>query len=622
MVRCFMTAGMLVTLAAGRVLFPHATSGQTLPLKSSLEYEIAFPNARHHEAEVTVIFRDLNAGTLELRMSRSSPGRYALHEFAKNVYDVRALAEDGSALTVERPDPHQWNVVDHQGYVRLTYTLFGDRADGTYAGIDATHGHLNMPATFMWARDLEDRSIRIRFRPPPQTDWRVATQLAPTDDPLVFAAPDLEYFLDSPTLLADFIEIPWEVTGPNGTQQIRIALQHDGSAADVERYASGTRAIVREAGVLFGEFPAFDFGQYTFLAVYLPWVNGDGMEHRNSTVLTNTGSIRSNVVGLWGTVAHEFIHAWNMERIRSREIQPFNFEDANMSRGLWFGEGFTSYLDDVLLRRAKLIDTELFAQRIGGAINVVTNSPGRGFSSPVEMSMQAPFVDAATSVDPHNRGNTFISYYTWGSVVGLALDLELRDRFPGIALDDYMRAMWEAHGRTEIPYMVEDLEAVLAELTDDAAFAQDFFGRYVWGRDVPDFERLLAPGGMLLRKARPGSPTFGGVQLRYDRDVATVVGYTTMGTPIYEAGIDRGDRIVSLDGRGIRSSGDVLSVLRGKRPGDRISVVYQSRDGERTSEIILTESPALEVVTFESAGLAVNAEIRRFREDWLEPKGR
>ena len=346
------------------------------------------------------------------------------------------------------------------------------------------------------------------------------------------------------------------------------------------------------------------------------------MEHRNSTVLTNTGSIRSNVVRLWGTVAHEFIHAWNMERIRSREIQPFDFEEANMSQALWFGEGFTSYLDDVLLRRAELIDTDLFAQRLGGAINTVTNSPGRGFFSPVEMSMQAPFVDAATSVDPHNRGNTFISYYTWGSVVGLALDLELRRRFPGITLDHYMRAMWAAHGRTEIPYTVEDLEAVLAELTGDAEFAQGFFGRYVWGREVADFEELLAPGGMLLRKARPGSPTLGGVQLRYDRSGATVAAYTTMGTPIYEAGIDRGDRIVSLDGRRVRSADDVGAVLRGRRPGERIAVVYQSRDGERTSEIILAESPALEVVTFEAAGLAVDAEIRRFREDWLEPKGR
>ena len=622
MVRCFMTPGMFVTLVAGRVLFPDVACGQTLPGGSSLEYEIAFPNARHHEAEVTVTFRELDAGTLELRMSRSSPGRYALHEFAKNVYDVHAWAEDGSALTIERPDPHQWNVVDHRGYVRVTYTLFGDRADGTYAGIDATHGHLNMPATFMWARGLEDRPIRIQFRPPSQSDWRVATQLAPTDDPLVFAAPDLAYFLDSPTLLADFIEIPWEVAGPSGAQRIRIVLQHDGSADDVERYAAGTRAIVREAGALFGEFPVFDFGQYTFLAVYLPWVNGDGMEHRNSTVLTNTGSIRSNVVRLWGTVAHEFIHAWNMERIRSRGIQPFDFEEANMSQALWFGEGFTSYLDDVLLRRAELIDTDLFAQRLGGAINTVTNSPGRGFFSPVEMSMQAPFVDAATSVDPHNRGNTFISYYTWGSVVGLALDLELRRRFPGIALDRYMRAVWVAHGRTEIPYTVEDLEAVLADLTGDAEFARGFFGRYVWGREVPAFEELLARGGMLLRKARPGSPTLGDVQLRYDRSGATVAGYTTMGTPIYEAGIDRGDRIVSLDGRRVRSADDLASALRGRRPGERIPVVYQSRDGERTSEIILAETSALEVVTFESAGRAVDAEIRRFRDDWLEPKGR
>ena len=75
--------------------------------------------------------------------------------------------------------------------------------------------------------------------------------------------------------------------------------------------------------------------------------------------------------------------------------------------------------------------------------------------------MQAPFVDAATSVDPTNGGNTFLSYYTWGSVVGLALDLELRTRFPGLSLDHYMRAMWAAYGRTEVPYTLDNLEAMV-----------------------------------------------------------------------------------------------------------------------------------------------------------------
>ncbi|NIR78961.1 MAG: peptidase M61, partial [Gemmatimonadetes bacterium] len=100
-----------------------------------------------------------------------------------------------------------------------------------------------------------------------------------------------------------------------------------------------------------------------------------------------------------GTVAHEFFHAWNVERIRPATLEPFDFERANMSRELWFAEGFTSYYDDLILWRAGLIDDDTFAQRMGSIANAVTNARGRRFFSPVEMSMQAPFVDAATSVD-------------------------------------------------------------------------------------------------------------------------------------------------------------------------------------------------------------------------------
>jgi predicted metalloprotease with PDZ domain len=346
------------------------------------------------------------------------------------------------------------------------------------------------------------------------------------------------------------------------------------------------------------------------------------MEHRNSTVLTNSRSIGNNILGLWGTVAHEFIHTWNMERIRSDEIQPFDLEAANMSRALWFGEGFTSYLDDLLLLRAGLIDTDDFARRIGGSIDFVTNSPGRRFFNPVEMSMQAPFVDAAASIDPTNGGNTFISYYTWGSVVGLGLDLELRTRFSDLSLDHYMRAMWAAHGRTEIPYSVDDLEAVLVELTGDAAFAREFFSRYVHGNDVPDFEALLASAGMVLRRSRPVSATIGRVGLRYGQDGAVIADYTTVGTPIYDAGLDQGDRIIELDGRALRSPADLAAVLEGKRAGDEITVRYASRGSERSAMIVLAENPALEVATYEAAGQEVDGAVRAFREEWLEPKGR
>ena len=99
--------------------------------QQAVAYTISFPNAVHHEAEISAVFPELPAGTFAVRMARSSPGRYALHEFAKNVYRVRAFNHAGQELPISRPNPHQWDISGHDGTVRLQYTLFGDRGDGT-----------------------------------------------------------------------------------------------------------------------------------------------------------------------------------------------------------------------------------------------------------------------------------------------------------------------------------------------------------------------------------------------------------------------------------------------------------------------------------------------------------
>ncbi len=143
------------------------------------------------------------------------------------------------------------------------------------------------------------------------------------------------------------------------------------------------------------------------------------MEHRNSTIVTSTRSLADGADRNIGTVSHEFFHCWNVERIRPQSLEPFNFEDANMSGELWFAEGFTSYYDDLTLTRAGLIAQEDYIKGLTGTFNYVWNSPGRQFFNPIEMSYQAPFVDAARSVDDINRDNTFISYYSYGSMLGL-----------------------------------------------------------------------------------------------------------------------------------------------------------------------------------------------------------
>jgi predicted metalloprotease with PDZ domain len=575
---------------------------------------VAFPNAAHHEAEITVTFTDLDPGALRVRMSRTSPGRYSIHEFAKNVYNFRATGIGGRAATVTRPDLHEWIVSNHGGEVSVTYTLFGDHANGTYSGIDRSHAHLNAPATFVWAPGLDARPVELRVRVPDGSGWRVATQLAPTDDPFAFSAPDLAYFLDSPIEVSDFWERTWEVPGPAGSQTVRATLHHAGTDAEAEKWARDAEAIVAAEADVFGVLPRFDYGTYTFLACYLPWVYSDGMEHRNSTSLTSPGSLAANDLPLLSTVAHEFFHAWSMERIRSAAIEPFDFADASFSEELWFGEGFTSYYTSLALWRSGLIDDAAFAASMGVFASSVLNARGRRYYSAVEMSQQAAFIDASVSVDRTNRANTFLSYYTWGAAIGLGLDLTLRTRATPLTLDHVMRDMWRAHGSPEIPYTLDDVEAALARVTNDGAFARAFFDRFVRGRDAVDYVDLLAAAGITLARSEPGSPSLGAVELRFDGEGATVAGNTLVGSPLYEAGVDYGDRITHIGGRAVSSNDHVGRALAGRRPGDVLEVRYVSRGEEVTTRLTLAESEGMIARLDPSAPPAARTLLTSWRE--------
>ena len=595
----------------------------------TVRYAVTFPAPAHHEARIVAEFPAGGGDTLEVWMSRSSPGRYALHEFAKNVYDVRATDTSGRRVTVVRRDPYRWLVVARGRPVRFAYTLYGDRGDGTYSQIDPSHAHLNMPATFAWARGLESRPVAVRFTPPERSGWRVATQLLPGGDPFSWAAPDLAYFLDSPTELSAFALRSWIVPGPGGrADTMRIALHHTGTERELDAFAGAVRKVVAEQTGIFGETPHYDHGTYTFLADYLPWASGDGMEHRNSTVLSSSGSLAGNFDALLLTASHEVFHSWNMERIRAAELEPFDFTAADPSPTLWFGEGFTNYFDRLTIRRAGLLSDSAYAELLASAINAVRGAPGRRFHSPMDMSLLAPFVDAATSIDPVNFPNTFLSYYTWGAAIGLGLDLTLRARGDGKSLDGYMRLMWERFGRptrryvVRRPYTVADLERTLGEYAGDAAFARAFFSRFIRGREVPDYPRLLAEAGFLVRPARPREAWAGPLTLVRDSAGATVTSATLAGTPVYHAGLDRGDRLISAAGRPVAGPEDWTALLAARAPGDSIELVIRQRGREIRTLVRLAEDPQVEVRPAELTGQAPTEAQLAFRAAWLGSRAR
>ena len=574
-------------------------------------YTISFENAIHHEANITASFVGVAEDTLSLRMSRTSPGRYALHEFAKNVYNVKATDSKGNPLKVTRTNPYEWNVSGHDGTVKIYYTLFANRGDGTYSQIDETHAHLNIPATFLYAPSLKDRKIEEEFKTRDDLKWKVATQL-PHVNNNTYSAPNLYYFMDSPTELSNHKVREFTVDG----QIIKLALHDPSTEEEADQYFEKVKKVVLAEKEVFGELPTFDYGSYTFLACYIPNASGDGMVHRNSTILTSTRTLANGGMdGNIGTVSHEFFHSWNVERIRPKSLEPFNFEEANMSGELWFAEGFTSYYTNLILCRAGLITPEKYVEGLTGTFNYVLNSPARQFFNPIEMSYQAPFVDAATSVDPVNRDNTFISYYSYGSVLGLALDLSLREK--GLNLDDFMKLVWTTYGKSENSYTIENLNKTLNTYAGED-FGNNFFNSFIYTSKMPSYTELFKTVGVSLSQNKEAA-YFGAAVSITDDFNGKIRSNTKIGSPAYIAGLDKDDIITAINGDKFPNGIQLNKFIENEfKPNDNLTVSFL-RDGlERKTQVTLTANPHYTISLIEKNEETPSKKILKARKAWLK----
>jgi predicted metalloprotease with PDZ domain len=607
------------TLALACTTMPSVVSAQLHPITSGnkgpeVVYDIAFPNVVHHEAVVTITITDTPVGLVHLRMARSSAGRYALAEFAKNVYGVHVTDGRDLPLTVTRPDPYGWDVASRGGTVVVHYTVFADRADGTYSGFDGVQAHIQPPATFMYARGLEARPVRVHFhRPQPQ--WTIATQLRPTADSETFTGPSLAYLFDSPTHLGAIQWHQWTATDHGRAQVLRVAVDDSASGAPVDAFVDDLQHVVPEAAAVFGELPTFDYGTYTFVGCYRVSCAGDGMEHRNSTSLTNRRSLAVLGAPVTETVAHEFFHAWNVKRIRPRSLEPFDNERANMSGELWLAEGFTQYYGRLTTLRAGILPLKQFLAEVGADVDELTNAPGRRFFGPIGMSEQAPFTDAAVSIDRENQDNVSISYYDYGDALALALDLALRSR--GKSLDEFMRVLWARFGKPEIPYTLAGVHHALAAAAGDAAFADDFWRRYIDGRELPDYAPLLLRAGVLVRPAHADAPWIGDVRTTLVGDHLVVTSGTRIGTPLYDAGIDYGDRIFSVGGQPVATDSAVGATIATHHPGEQVTLSIGDRKGTRDVAVRVGANPTIELIPLEDAGQTPTPEQLAFRRDWI-----
>jgi len=396
------------------------------------------------------------------------PGSYLVREFSKNLQNLRAVQND-QPVAVQQLSKNQWEIAcNADSACVVSYQVCAYDTSVRTAWLDRRRGFFNGTSLCLRVHGQEERPHALELLGSPATEgWQVATGLKPTQVDAngfgLYQAAHYDELVDCPVEMGRF----WRGSFEAGGVPHEFVVAGAAPSFDGERLLADTKKIC-EAEIAFwhadGSQPPMD--RYVFMLNVVD-DNYGGLEHCNSTALicgrrdlprkgeAKAGEGYNTLLGL---ISHEYFHTWNVKRLRPAELARYDYEQENYTELLWFFEGFTSYYDDLFLRRAGLLDNSQYLKLVTRTINQVLQTPGRLVQSVAEASFDA-WVKYYRQDE--NTANHTVSYYTKGSLIALCLDLTLRANGTS-SLDDVMRGLWrKSEGG---PISEADVLAVVSEV--------------------------------------------------------------------------------------------------------------------------------------------------------------
>lgn len=554
-----------------------------IPVQARITYTLSFEDRTEHYVTVTLEMDGLQGKEYQdFKMPVWTPGSYLIREFSRNVVDLTARS-GAQSLPVTKVDKNTWRVeLNRRGRAVLSYRVYAFEPDHRSSFVDGDGAMINGASIFLFPDGEESQESQVVINNP--RSWESVTSSLPPvrGSSPVFQAPNYNELIDSPIIIGNHTILDFKVGGvPH-----RFAIDGEGNY-DPDRLLEDTGRIIEEIHKVFGSVPYQDYT--IFLQLRDDW--SGGLEHLNSThVIASrwTFEPQTDYLKFLMLVGHEIFHAYNVKRLRPSSLESFDYNRENYTTLLWVAEGLTSYYDQLLMLRAGLITEGSYLSLLSGDIKAVESSPGR-FSQTLE---QASFDAWIKYYRPdENSSNTSISYYTKGSLVGLALDLSIRAATDGRQqLDDVFRRLWQQYLATGQGYTKEDFrsacEAVAGRSLDDVF-------RYVSTTDDIDWETLLEPFGLLLvrdyRNPEESTRAYFGFETS-DEDGRLVVSTIHRGTPAARSGLSVNDELIAVDN--YRLSGSSAQRILNSREQNQPATFLVNRDGMvRTLTISPTAPP-------------------------------
>ena len=517
----------------------------SLQRSASLHYQVEAADLHAHLFHITLTIAQPEVQQ-QVSLPVWIPGSYLVREFSKNLQRLNAR-QQGRAVQVQQLDKSHWQIdcVASSPLV-LTYEVYAYDNSVRTAWLDTGRGFFNGTSLCLKVHGQESRVHALEVLNVRTTGhWQVATGLAPHKVNKrgfgTYLATDYDELVDCPVELGDF----WSGEFKAGGVPHRLVVAGAAESFDSARLLADTQKICEAEIRFWHDRKRPPFKSYLFMLNVVDDGYG-GLEHRNSTALIASrrdlprlGESRQTdgYITLLGLISHEYFHTWNVKRLRPAEFAHYDYSAENYTQLLWFFEGFTSYYDDLLLRRAGLIDDTTYLRLLNKTINQVLQTPGRE----VQAAAQASF-DAWVKYyrQDENTANATVSYYTKGSLVALCFDLMLRAEGDS-SLDDVMRALWL---RCKAGPMAEaDFAAVLREL-GGRAYTRELAAWVHSTRELPLEELLGRHGVTVLEEPAQLAQRLG---IRVTETSGVVIKQVLRGGPAELAGIAANDEWIGVE---------------------------------------------------------------------------
>jgi predicted metalloprotease with PDZ domain len=518
--------------------------------QAAIRYRVDLGEAAAHQFRVQMTVPAPEPGQL-LSLPVWIPGSYMVREFGRHLNGL-AARQGRRPVALTQLDKTTWRA-ETQGSAALTieYRAYAFDTSVRTAFLDDGRGFFNATSLCLRAHGHEAVPHQVALASLP-TGWEVATAMPPlAGERQAFVSADYDELVDHPFELGRFWRGHFEAGGV--PHEFVVAGAWPGF--DGDRLLADTRRICATQIAFWHGRGKAPFSRYVFMLNAMEDGYG-GLEHRASTALVanrrdlprrDQPGLTEGYVTLLGLISHEYFHTWNVKRLKPAEFMRFDYSRENYTRLLWFFEGFTSYYDDLLLRRAGLIDSARYLKLIARTVSGVRATPGQQVQSVAESSF-----DAWNKYyrQDENTPNATVSYYTKGSLVGLLLDLHLRQA--GQSLDVLMRRLWKG-----CPGGALTEEAVLAEVAalGEPALAESLRG-WVHGRGELPLTEALAAAGVQWGEEKAGWAASLGLKLSEGPVTGVQVKSVLLGGAAAAAGLCAGDELLAVDGWRIRRLDD------------------------------------------------------------------